>query len=83
MEKETYKLTHNFYRTKSYIVKQEVYLKVSQADGNYIFSHDIYYIRNSFRDKVFEDAFKNRENVNGKRIHTSMHTRIYYDQRLV
>ena len=42
-----------------------------------IYSKDTYYLRNKQLDKEFEFIFKNRDCVNGKRVHTTLYTRRY------
>ena len=69
----------NVYRTRDYIVKQCVTLGYDEAYGSYLFSRDTYYRCTAKRDRIYEETFSTRENVNGKRIHTSMYARTYID----
>lgn len=68
----------NVYRTKGYIVKQQITLHDSEL-GSYLLSRDTYYRCTDKRDREFEDAFAYRININGKRMPTSMHIRKYID----
>lgn len=64
----------NVYRTKGYIVKQQITLHDSEL-GSYLLSRDTYYRCTDKRDREFEEAFAYRININGKRMPTSMHIR--------
>ena len=67
----------NVYRTARYIVKQDIYLEHDEFGNSRIYSKDTYYLRNKQLDKEFEYIFKNRDYVNGKRVHTTLYTRRY------
>ena len=67
----------NVYRTKKYIVKQDVYLEYDKCGNSRVFSKDTYYPRNKHLDKEYEFIFKDREHINGKRVHTTIYTRRY------
>ena len=67
----------NVYRTKNYIVKQDIYLEYDNSGNSRVFSKDTYYLRNKQLDKEFEYIFKDRDYVNGKRVHTTLYTRRY------
>ncbi len=67
----------NVYRTKKFIVKQTIYLEYDNFGNGRVFSKDTYYLRNKQLDKEFEYIFKNRDCVNGKRVHTTLYTRRY------
>lgn len=69
----------NVYRTKHYIVKQQLIIRVGRGEENAIISTDTYYLRNCKRDKLYELWFSERERVDGKRIMTALHTRRYVD----
>ena len=68
----------NVYRTKEYIVKQQISLHDSEL-GSYLLSRDTYYHCTEKRVREFEEAFAYRMNVNGRRIHTPMNIRRYVD----
>ena len=68
----------NVYRTKGYIVKQQIMLHDSEF-GSYLLSRDTYYRCTDKRGREFEDVFAYRININGKRMPTSMHIRKYID----
>lgn len=67
----------NVYRTKEYIIKQDI-AYLYDNDGNArIHSDDTYYLRTHKLDKQFELVFGNRKNLNGKRIHAETYTKKY------
>lgn len=68
----------NVYRTRKYIVKQSVTLRVDEY-GSYLFSRDTYYRCTPKRDREYEAAFADRVRINGKRLHTSMYVRTYIE----
>lgn len=64
----------NLYRTKNYIIKQE--LSIGSFNGNNnIVSVDTFYKRTRKRDKEYSKFFDS----DGKRLHCSMTTRKYVD----
>ena len=67
----------NVYRTKKYIVKQDVFLEYDKCGNSRIYSKDTYYLCNKQLDKEFEYIFKDRDCVNGKRVHSTLYTRRY------
>lgn len=67
----------NVYRTKKYIVKQDVFLEYDKCGNSRIYSKDTYYLRNKQLDKEFEYIFKDRDCANGKRVHSTLYTRRY------
>ena len=69
--------TINVYRTKLYIVIQSLCLKLDDIENNLLVSFDKYYLRTKSRDKRCETYFRNRKNINGKRIKTAMYSRTY------
>lgn len=69
----------NVYRTRYYIVKQEISLVVDDEKPPMLVSHDTYYERTSLRDEQFNIIFENRNPINGKRIATASHTRQYVE----
>ena len=76
---EESKETLNMYRTPKYIVLQNIYLDLSVDGCMVLVSQDTYYLRNKKLDKKYEKNFKDRANINGKRVHTSMYTRKYFN----
>jgi hypothetical protein len=68
----------NVYRTRKYIVTQDIYLNEYFDGSSILFSRDTYYLRNKKFDKQYESNFKDREYINGKRVHTTMYTRKYF-----
>lgn len=69
----------NIYRTQKYIVIQDIYLNECVDGSCVLFSNDTYYLRNRKRNKRYEKQFEKREYINGKRVHTSMYTRRYFE----
>lgn len=69
----------NVYRTRKYIVTQDIYLNGCVDGSSVLFSKDTYYLRNRKLDKQYEAQFKDREYINGKRVHTTMYTRKYFE----
>ena len=69
----------NVYRTRKYIVTQDIYLNECVDGSSVLFSKDTYYLRNKKLDKQYEAQFKDREYINGKRVHTTMYTRKYLE----
>ncbi len=69
----------NVYRTRKYIVTQDIYLNECVDGSSVLFSKDTYYLRNRKLDKQYETQFKDREYINGKRVHTTMYTRKYFE----
>ena len=69
----------NVYRTRKYIVTQDIYLNECVDGSSVLFSRDTYYLRNKKLDKQYEAQFKDREYINGKRVHTTMYTRKYFE----
>ena len=67
----------NIYRTKHFIVKQELSIQISDVKDNLLFSRDTFYFRTKKRDKEFECLRKNKDNINGKRIPSSAQVRKY------
>lgn len=71
------KNANNVYRTKLYIIKQDVFI-ADDLDGNtHIHSDDVYYLRNKKLDKQFESYYSDRIILNGKRVHTNTNTKRY------
>ena len=67
----------NVYRTKHYIIKQDISIKCDDSINTELHSDDTYYARNRKLDKVYEEIFFGRKHINGQRIHTTTHTKKY------
>ena len=67
----------NVYRTKRYIVKQDISVEMTDSGDTIIFSNDVFYERTKIRDKQYEHIFAERKNVNGKRLPSTSYTRRY------
>ena len=67
----------NVYRTKYFIVKQVLGVQTDERMNNVVISHDTYYLRTPLRDLEYEIAFKDKKNINGKRLPSTMYARIY------
>ena len=67
----------NVYRTKSYIVKQDISVEITDGGETIIFSNDVFYERTKTRDKQYEQLFTGRKNLNGKRLPSTSYTRRY------
>ena len=72
-------IASNAYRTKGYIVTQRIIFRNNKVDGSMIISVDVFYKRTKERDAIFENTFRSRVNVDGKRLHATMSTRSYVD----
>lgn len=68
---------NNVYRTKNYIVKQDISLERDCSGNSILFSTDTYYLRTKKIDKEFENLFKNRDFIDGKRVHSTSYLRKY------
>ena len=58
----------NVYRTSEYIVKQKIGVRFDKRENNVVYS-----------DYEYEQAFKGRKNINGRRLPTTMYARTYID----
>ena len=67
----------NVYRTKEFIVKQELLIGCNNVEGNSMYSHDTYYARNALIDLEYEAYFARRKRIDGKRLPGTMYTRKY------
>ena len=70
---------NNVYRTRDYIVKQVIGVRLSDEFNNVVFSFDTYYHRTKKRDKIYEKAFAARKNIDGRRLPTTMYARTYIE----
>ena len=73
------KLFENVYRTRDYIVKQELYLIVNAEQNNAVLSVDTYYRRTLLRDSKYLLLYKDRKHIDGKRLPSNTYIRIYID----
>lgn len=68
---------NNVYRTKHFIVKQIIGVRISEQEDNVVFSFDTYYLRTKKRDRIYEKAFADKKHIDGKRLPTTMYARKY------
>lgn len=73
------KLFENVYRTRDYIVKQELYLIVNAEQNNAVLSVDTYYRRTLLRDRKYQLLYKDRKHIDGKRLPSNTYIRTYID----
>lgn len=73
------KLFENVYRTRDYIVKQELYLIVNAEHNNAVLSVDTYYRRTLLRDSKYQLLYKDRKHIDGKRLPSNTYIRTYID----
>lgn len=73
------KLFENMYRTRDYIVKQELYLIVNAEQNNAVLSVDTYYRRTLLRDSKYQLLYKDRKHIDGKRLPSNTYIRTYID----
>ena len=69
----------NVYRTRNFIVKQVLCVKLNHEENNAVISFDTYYARTRKRDEEYEILYCSRKRINGKRLPTTMYTRTYID----
>lgn len=67
----------NVYRTKSYIVKQNVSLGHQGLESATLISRDTYYVRTPKRDAMYESIFEGNKDLDGRRIPTMAYFRTY------
>lgn len=67
----------NVYRTKSYIVKQNVSLGHQGLESTTLVSRDTYYVRTPKRDAIYESIFEGNKDLDGRRIPTMAYFRTY------
>lgn len=73
------KLFENVYRTRNYIVKQELYLIVNAEQNNAVLSVDTYYRRTLLRDSKYQLLYKDRKHIDGKRLPSNTYIRTYIE----
>lgn len=69
----------NVYRTKNYIVTQDLQYKDNVIFDNVLLSHDTYYKRTKKRDSEYLALFSDKGRIDGKRIPSTSYTRKYID----
>ena len=69
----------NVYRTRFYIVRQQIMYRRDALLGAYLCSRDTFYCRTPERDRQYNAAFPRNEEKDGKRIPTLMYIRKYID----
>ena len=69
----------NVYRTRFYIVRQQIMYRRDSLLGAYLCSRDTFYCRTPERDRQYEAAFPHNEEKDGKRIPALMYIRKYID----
>ena len=69
----------NAYRTRHYIVFQEIGLCDDEKEGTFLFSVDEYYRRTIKRDAEYERRYRKRDDVDGSRIPVGTYVREYVD----
>ena len=72
----------NVYRTKNYIIKQKICIKTDIFCNILLFSADFYYLRTKERDYIFDIVFRNRQSLNGHRLHSNSYTKEYIFNKL-
>lgn len=73
------KMFENVYRTRDYIVKQELYVIANLEQNNAVLSVDTYYRRTLERDSKYQLLYKERRHINGKRLPSNTYVRTYVD----
>lgn len=68
---------NNVYRTKNFIVKQEIAIGCDSVEMNAVLSRDTFYARTAVRDMEYEAYFSRRRYVNGKRVPSTIYSRKY------
>ena len=69
----------NVYRTREYIVFQEIGIIDEPEAGTYLYSYDTYHRRTMQKDREYEKAFKDRAHIDGNRIPVSTYVREYVE----
>ncbi len=76
---EMLQIATNVYRTKNYIVCQIVGMKRDPELDAAAISQDAYFARTAARDRLYNDVFEDRINIDGRRLPTNMYSRKYID----
>ena len=74
----TKKMAKNVYRTKHYIVIQELTINKDSDLSLMVLSEDAYYQRTKARDKKYNKFYGNRKYIDGKRVHATVYKRRYF-----
>ena len=69
----------NVYRTKNFIVRQEIHIGTDGYDTNQVVSVDTYYKRTPEREVAYKAVFADRKRINGRRLPSTMYTRTYIE----
>ena len=72
-------IADNVYRTKNYIVCQIIGVKQDRELDVACISQDAYFARTAARDRLYDDVFEDRINIDGRRLPTNMYSRKYID----
>lgn len=67
----------NVYRTKNYIVKQQLIIKDCGICGMQTFTSDTFYVRTPEREEIFNKLFKGCVFPEGKRLPATAYVRTY------
>lgn len=68
---------NNVYRTKNFIVKQEIAIGCDSVGMSAVLSCDTFYARTTVRDMEYEAYFSRRRYINGKRLPSTIYSRKY------
>ena len=68
---------NNVYRTKNFIVKQEIAIGCDSVWMSAVLSRDTFYARTTVRDMEYEAYFSRRRYINGKRLPSTIYSRKY------
>ena len=68
---------NNVYRTKNFIVKQEIAIGCDSVGMSAVLSRDTFYARTTVRDMEYEAYFLRRRYINGKRLPSTIYSRKY------
>ena len=69
----------NAYRTKYFIVTQVIDVNDNGVESAELCSRDTYFSRTQKRDADYERVFRERKQMDGKRLPTTMFSRQYID----
>ncbi len=67
----------NVYRTEQFIVRQIIVVEYDLVEGANLCSYDTFFVRTKKRDAEYEALFKERRQINGKRLSTGLTNRKY------
>lgn len=76
---KNFEVSTNVYRTKCYVVFQDIAVCKDENGETVLVSNDTYYKRSVVRDFYYLSKYKNRKAINGKRLSTNSYTRKYID----